>query len=198
MEDNQIIFFKYSSVYDRNWQIWKNAYKRNLPYEVDENFSPYEYVLYYNKKWSEFESKIITFLENTLSLSWNFKRLPCYIVRQGVAFSDPLTVPIKENDDDFFALLIHELIHHILTQNSCVKNANKKLHKEYQGHSLITINHIIVNAVMKKVYFEFFDNNMLEKDIEKAQNHQDYKKAWEIINSKGEDSIISSFISNYT
>lgn len=93
---DNIIFFKYSKIYDSNWQIWKKAYRRELPYEVDENYTPFDYIKHYEKKWNEIESSIISYLEEILQLTWQKNILPCYIIRQGVAFSDPLTVPIKK------------------------------------------------------------------------------------------------------
>lgn len=71
------------------------------------------------------------------------------------------------------------------------------LREKYHNYSNITINHIIVHAVLKKIYLKHFNEAVLKRDIEFSRKKPDYKKAWDIVEEIGSDTIIEEFISHY-
>ena len=56
-----------------------------------------------------------------------------------------------------------------------------------------TKNHIFVHALHKEIYLKLFDEKRLKRDIEKCQKHEDYKRAWEIVEKEGYKNIIKEF-----
>lgn len=122
------------------------------------------------------------------------KKIKCYIIRTGKCFSDPLTVRYYKNKKDFIDVLVHELIHQIQIQNSeKFKKWKKYLEKKFPNESNLTINHILLHSIHKKIYLKSFNKKRLENNIKKDNNYYDYKRAWEIVEDIGADEIINSF-----
>jgi hypothetical protein len=190
------IIFKYSRVYDQNWQIWKKSYPFLLNDE-SMHFTIKEYFQKINKEWNQYQEKILTEISSCLNLPWKDEKINCYIIRQGIAFSDPLTIPVKKNVSEFVDILTHELIHCILTQNHQRIVPTIEFKKKYDKESKITQIHIIVHAVLKHIYLHVLGEEHLKKDIQRHKK-KEYIRAWEIVESEGYETIINNFKSYYS
>ena len=69
------------------------------------------------------------------------------------------------------------------------------------GESKTVYNHILVFAVLEKLYKEVlnFDKELIEKKVRTRSREQakDYAKAWDIVEKIGADVIIKEMISRY-
>jgi hypothetical protein len=185
------INFVYSRVYDNNWQIWKNAYNKKIENESDK-FTIKEYFNLINNEWIKNEYLILNEISKILNLKWKNKFIKCYIIREGVAFSDPLTIPVKETVSLFIDILTHELIHIIITQNKEITLKPLRTFKEkFENESEITKVHIIIHAILKHIYLKILGKDRLKRDIERHTKNKHYEKAWIIVEEIGYENIIN-------
>jgi len=179
--------FIYSYVYD---QMWSKAKEENkIPVETIER-----YVKDIEIIWRKIETKILKDISKISGLKWTEKKIKCYVLRSGGCFSDPLTISYYKNKKDFIDVLVHELIHQIQIQGEYNFHLwNRYLKKKYPKESLLTINHIIIHSIHKKIYLKLFNKGRLENDLKISDKYYDYKKAWEIVEKEGADNIIKKF-----
>ncbi len=108
-------------------------------------------------------------------------------------FSDPLTLRIYNKTDYCVDVLIHELIHQLLTQNEAGNwNVWKYFHEKYKAESFKTRIHIPVHAIHWYIYLKFFSEKRLKRDIELDSKHFEYKKSWDIVAKEGYLNIIQN------
>lgn len=103
------IIFKYSHIYDQNWQTWFQVYKKS-----SRKLSPRKvqsYMKAAEKVWRKYEKIILQELPRIIKLKWKEKEIICYVVGDCRPFSDPLTLPVYEDKGLFVDVLTHELIH---------------------------------------------------------------------------------------
>jgi len=182
------IEFRYSWIYDNNRrQVFLGDGKE---YPSEEKIKKYTGKV--EKYWEKYENKILLAISKISGLKWKRKEIICYTVGRGVCISDPLTMKIFENKNDFVDTLIHELIHQILTQNS-LKNYQKYLDKKYNEESRKTKNHILLIAIYSELYLNFFNRRRLWKNILKDNDKPDYARAWKIVQKESFGSIIKTF-----
>ncbi|MCD6177791.1 hypothetical protein J7K03_00815 [bacterium] len=188
------VVFKYSLVYDEVLRFLKKKKKKK-------KISRREIVAYIkkiNKAWKVYERKVFKEIASVLQLKWEEKFIPCYIVTETkLCFSDPLTIFKHKKQDLFIDILVHELIHRILSSlgnfQRC-KKAWEYIEKRYKKKSKKTKNHIIVHAVHKHIYLGLFDEKRLRRDVKRAQKFKEYKEAWEIVQKEGYQNIINEFV----
>ncbi|PJA86601.1 MAG: hypothetical protein CO141_03890 [Candidatus Moranbacteria bacterium CG_4_9_14_3_um_filter_42_9] len=190
------IIFKYSYVYDQNWQIWLQAYNkspRKLSYKKVRN-----YIKIMEQFWKKYEKNILRELSKITNLKWKEKKIICYVVGDCRAFSDPLTLPVCKDKSLFIDILTHELIHQLFTQESNYENARKAwkyIYNKYKKESRLTNVHIPLSAIHWHVYTKLFNEKRLHRDIDRSSFRSDYKKAWEIVKKDGYVNIIEAFSS---
>ena len=185
------ITFKYSYVYDRNWQEWFRVYKKTpqklTPRQVQ------SYIKKIEKIWSKERRAILQELARVSKLKWKKKEITCYVVSDCRPFSDPLTLPAYNNKEYFVDVLTHELIHQLFTQEGNHKKAKKAweyFHKKYKKESHITRIHIPLYAIHSHVYKKLFNEERMERDMYWIKFFPDYKKAWEIVKKDGYENIL--------
>ena len=151
------------------------------------------------------EEKIFSYLEEVSGLNWQKEEIPVYLIKISsiMPLSDPLTIPIQFEFDDkvftltperFIDMLIHELIHNLLIQNNGrVESYFEFILNKYKEEDFNTAIHLIVHAIHKKIFLEFFNKERLKEEIEASSFYPAYKKSWEIVNEKREDFIIKEF-----
>jgi len=189
------IVFRYSRVYNsyfkNNPQILKylNDNKKSYP-EVNEITG---FLKTIEKKWEKIGPKILSEISTISNLEWKDIKVNCYIVGYCRPFSDPLTIKIYDNLDDFFIVLIHELIHQIQIQNKLLyKNWIKYLLKNYSNKSKLTRGHIFLYSVFSKIIINNFGKDKLGRYRGKI-NRPEYREAFEIVDKEGIDNIINKF-----
>lgn len=184
------IVLRYSWVYDEQW---KNSSKKKKRYPSPKRIE--RFVKKVEKLWRIDERKILNELQNVTKLKWK-RDITCYVVGEGIAFSDPLTLPMIEKYPDYFIdILIHELLHQLLfVQNEVeTKKAWAYIFKKYKKEALNTKIHIPVHAVHKHIYMKFFNESRLKRDINLVKFKPDYRRAWEIVQKDGYQNIINEF-----
>ncbi len=178
------IDFRYSSIYDdRLFRKDKEVYP-----SVNEIL---EYGNEIEKSWSKICKKVLESLQKSSGLKWKEKNIICYLVGTTRPFSDPLTIGIYKDKETFFDNLIHELTHRLIEQNKGL--VLKQLREKYKSESILTQNHILLNAILYKTYLEIFSQERLKQMIERDKNHPDYTRAWQIVEDEGHENIIKEF-----
>ena len=192
------IRFRYSRIYDKRYResplIQDKLKKEGKVYPSDKKIR--NYIKKIEQIWEKSEEKILKEMEKITSLKWQEKEIICYVIGAGSPFSDPLTVRIHESKNRFIDILIHELIHQILSQNS-VKNRKwwKYVNARYTEETLSSKVHILVHTIYEIIYLKLFDKRRLSEDIKESQRPKaiDYRRASEIVQEEGAENIIKKF-----
>ncbi|MBI4116987.1 hypothetical protein HY449_04565 [Candidatus Pacearchaeota archaeon] len=157
-------------------------------------------------EWNKNGNKILSYMEEITNLKWKEEKINCYVIKISTfpPFSIPLTIPIQFETPDkktytlsterYLDMLIHELIHNLFVQNE--KETDKyfeHVFDKYRDEPFNTVLHILLHTIHKKIFLKFFGIKRLNDEIEKSSYYPDYKRSWEIVNKKGEDSIIKEF-----
>jgi hypothetical protein len=190
------IVFKYSWIYDQNWKEWIKIYRRIDKYPTERQIL--NYIKKVEKLWRKYEKKILKEISSITGLKWKSKLICCYVVGRCIPFSDPLTLPIYEKNQDYFIdTLVHELIHQLFTQNSeKLRKAWKYIERKYKNESFKTRIHIPLHAIHTHIYLKFFGEERLRRDVEAISFLPDYKRSWEIVQKEGYKKIIQEFVRN--
>lgn len=148
------------------------------------------------KIWKKSEKKIITAMQKITGLNFYQNLIDVYIVYGWrTAFSDPMVIGMRYEDEDFIDVLTHEILHRLITDNIQGKNGGSWPAKIYPKiKDTRTIHHILVHAIHKEIYLNVLKRpDRLAKDIEKCQKWPSYKRAWQIIEKDGHSNIIEKF-----
>lgn len=187
------IIFRYSWIYD---QIWKEALSEKKRKKYLSPRKVLNYIKKVEKLWRKEEKKVLQELTRITRLKWGVKSITCYVVGKCKPFSDPLTMLVYEKYPDYFIdVLTHELIHQLFIQNE------KKLEKswyyiwrKYKEETDNTKIHIPLHAIHSHIYYKFFNEKRLKRDIKFISFLPDYKKSWQIVQKEGYKNIITEFV----
>ena len=190
------IEFRYSWVYDNRYRESKKLQdilkKQGKTYPSPEKIG--KYIERIKQIWGRIEKKTLDKISRIYGLNWNEEKIKCYIVGFGRPFSDPLTMKLYNNKNDFIDTLTHELMHQIQIQNSeKTKKWWKYIGDKYKSETILTKNHILLHAVHWQLYLDLYNKNRLEKEIKISGSYPDYKKSWEIVKREGYENIINEF-----
>jgi len=189
------IIFKYSWIYD---QIWKEMPSGKKIKKYPSQRKILNYIKKIEKLWRKVEKKILQELSTVTHLKWGVKSINCYVVGRCKPFSDPLTIPIYEKLPDYFIdVLTHELIHNLFIQPENCKKSKKAwryFHQKYKKFSRNTRIHIPLHAIHSHIYYKFFNEKRLKRDIKFISFLPDYKKSWQIVQKEGYKNIINEFV----
>ncbi len=188
--------FRYSGVYDRSFGRELLGFEKACAY-IDK----------LEKKWCVSEEKIFSAMSEATGLSWNESKIIVYInnVR---AFSDPLTIPVFDDLDVGYDVLIHELIHQLYIQNrDKMKEVNywNMVSQKYPDELPLTRNHIHLHALFQHIMIDILkEPQRLEREFEALKNPQraerakPYQRAWDIVTEKGYEIILSEFKQSFS
>jgi|TARA_B100002003_G_C14070969_1_gene515267 hypothetical protein len=191
------IEFVYSSIYDERILDHFNKGKSEKI-----KIASWSKVSKYVKKvegiWRKYDKKILEELSKKMKLKWSDEVIKCYIVTRSYPFSDPLTMPIYENDYDWFVdVLVHELIHQLFIQKSNHEKSRKSweyFDRKYRDESLTTRIHIPLHALHKHIYLKFFSEERLKGDRLIMKRYKDYNRSWDIVDEVGSEKIVDEFV----
>ena len=194
MKNYPKINFKYSWIYD---QIWRDFVSK----KEKKNYPSARRILSYIKKieklWRKEEKRVLQELAGVAHLNWKEKSINCYVVGKCKPFSDPLTVHIYDKLPDYFIdVLIHELIHNLFIQPGNEQKTRKAwqyFHRQYKNLPFNTRIHIPLHAIHSHIYYKFFNEKRLERDIKLISFLLDYKKSWQIVQREDYRKIIDEF-----
>ena len=193
-----------------SWVYQMEIHSQNVKTEEYDYESYEKYVLDFiekmEKEWNKKGNEILRYIEEITRLKWKEERINCYIVKISAFLpcSSPLTIPIQFETQDkkiytlsvdrYMDMLIHELIHNLFIQNEKeTDNYFENIFGNYQDEPFNTTLHVLLHSIHKKIFLKFFGVDRLNDEIEKNSYYPDYKRSWEIVNKKGEDSIIKEF-----
>lgn len=110
------------------------------------------------------------------------------------AISTPTIISSTKDNSEFIDILIHELLHRLISDNVQKTKTGGILLNLFPNETLLCRNHIVLNAVLKKIYINFFrSQEKITEVIKRDQNMPDYKRAWELVDQNSEDVIIKKF-----
>jgi hypothetical protein len=182
------IQFHYSPIYYEHLVLPKN-------FVIPKDEFIYKNTRKLELKWRRIEKKILKELENVTGLKWQESHIYIYVTSGVGWFSAPLTISIVKDADFMVEMLIHELIHRILSENenwNIIKTKWLKLMGKYKKENRNIRIHIPVNAIHKHIYLKFFSQKKLELEIKRVKDDKDYARAWEIVQSEGYKEIIKA------
>lgn len=189
------IDFRYSRIYDSGYKnsphIIKILKKKRREYPSQEKIKTY--ISQIERLWEIKGDKILKEIQKITKLKWKERKIVCYVIGYGLPISDPLTLRLEQNKNDFLDTLSHELIHQIQIQDKRVIKWFKQMQKEYEGGSPLTKNHIFLHAVHWKILEKLFGKKRLNRNINKHYKFQDYNQSWKIVEKEGADKIIKDF-----
>jgi len=158
----------------------------------------YKYIKKVETMWQRDERKILSELSKITSLKWSDKKIYCYVVKDSIPFSDPLTIPIyKKYPDYFIDVLIHELIHRLFTESMNLNKSKKAwnyIFKKYKKQPYNTKIHIPLHAIHAYIFLKFYNKRRLKREIDWISYLSDYKKSWQIVQKEGYKNIIREFV----
>ena len=190
------IIFSYSWIYDSNWRKWITLY-RNKKGKYPDSKETLSYIKKISSLWDSYNKKILSELSKIARLKWKKKMIKCYVVGKCVPFSDPLTLPIYQGEEDYFIdVLIHELIHQLFTQEGNIERSKKAweyIDKNYEKESHTTRIHVPLHAIHSHIYNKFFNKKRLNRDIKRISFLPDYRRSWEIVQKEGYKNILNEF-----
>ena len=180
--------FHYSPIYFEHLALPKNFVMPTDKF-IHENTRKLEL------KWRRIEKKILKEIENATGLKWQESHIYIYITSDVGWFSAPLTMSITEDTDVMLDMLIHELIHRILSENEnwvIIKRRWVKLLGKYKKENTNARIHVPIHAIHKHIFLKFFNQKRLELEIKRVKDDKDYARAWEIVQSGDYTKIIKA------
>src|SRR3989344_537701 len=162
------VIIKYSWIYDDKYResgrIKEMLKEQNKKYPSRKKLI--NYTLAVSKLWKKDEKDILKEISKILNLGWMEKEIKCYIIGVGRSFSDPITIKLHKNKNDFVDLLTHELIHNLCMQNyPKYRKWREFAFKKYKTKESSFVGHIILHAVHHKIYLKLFNKKRLNKDL---------------------------------
>ena len=153
----------------------------------------------FEKVW-ESKKDVLEYMQQILGLNFYQTLIDVYVVgfSQPTAISTPVIISSQNIPEVFVKILIHEILHRLISDNTQKISAGKILGELYSKETVLCRNHIVLHAVLEKIYLEFFkDPQALSKTVEKNKAFPDYARAWEIVEQQGADEIINNFKNLY-
>lgn len=152
----------------------------------------------YKDAWEKIENKVLTAISEILKLKFYQKVIDVYIVGSSRSFSDPMIISSHFLADEFCDVLVHELIHRILTDNTKHADIASIWKNMFPKEPRLVRNHVLVHATHEYIYREILkDDTRLKRDISNANDFPEYKRSWDIVEEKGYQQVIERFKNYY-
>lgn len=133
----------------------------------------------YNTIWNKDGDKVVRGIEKALGLTFKRTLIPVYVVSGNPrAFSDPFVIKSGYTDKEFLNIMMHELVHCIMSDNN-IKTLD------------IVSRHIPVYAAMFYVFNDVLKKpNLFIKKFKKTPVNEDYVKALKIVVDAGYKTLL--------
>lgn len=152
------------------------------------------------KTWNTSSEQILKGMCEVTGLEFYSNTIDVYLAlgyRGGI--SSPMIISAHKKDKELLSLLTHEILHRLLTDNTKkldVKTIWKKMFPEIKEQKIR--NHIVLHAIHKELLLSILkDKGELDRIVAFNQKFEQYKKAWDIVDERGHESIINEFKSFY-
>lgn len=148
----------------------------------------------FKNAWQK-RKQVLLFMQETLELNFYQTIIDAYVV--GFikhCISTPIIINSTKLPINFADTLTHELLHRLISDNQEKIKARDILLKLFPDETLLCRNHVVVHAVLKKIYLEFLNApDRLHANKELDKNSPDYTRAWEIVDALGENTVVKKF-----
>jgi hypothetical protein len=144
---------------------------------------------------------VLTYMQKTFKLDFASPVIDVFIVgAMKGAISNPLLIGSKRSAIAFTDVLTHEILHVLISNNKQqLKNLFEFFTKFYPTESQLTRVHVIIHAMMTKIYLNFLNTpEQLITIKELDKNSPDYMRAWEIVETEGMEVILEKFQNHYS
>jgi hypothetical protein len=184
------IEFRYSWVYDQDHKL---RFTDPL-YPSGDKIR--EYLEEVSEAWRPRQRSLLNNISNLSGLPWKEETVVCYVVGRGIPMSDPLTMPLYENNTELFIeKLIHELIERLVMHPK-----NLKLRGDFwegmfraMAEDGVKVSYMVpVKAIYHEILKKHFPSATGPEESLITRN-LDYRRAWEIVNNIGSSSVIERF-----
>lgn len=153
----------------------------------------------YNAEWMLRGEDILVALQELLKLSFYRQVIDVYVAPYLHEQSTPILVGTKYTPDQFVDVLIHELIHVLLSDNAENIQVGSYLNKMFPEEEPKVRIHVIVHACLQHIYLNVLgDEARLSRDIAKCAINEPYMVAWKIVETHGYEKVIRDFITHYS
>lgn len=166
-------------------------YAKSASLPTDEN-AVHEKIKLIKEEWLPIEEKVFNAISHKAKRPFPYSIVNInmvHVVHRTEAFS--MIFPYKDSVDGFIRYLIHELIHLSFYRET------KEYKEKFKDESVSTRQHIIIHAMLEYIYREVIDHpEYVELDKQKCEKHStdDYRKAWEYVETLGYHAILNSYI----
>jgi hypothetical protein len=130
-----------------------------------------------------------------ISKSAPSRSLECFCIGGGIApMSTPLIMSATNSDwtlrsdNEFIDTLIHELLHIFIENNDAYF---EKVNEKYPAAPVTTKNHILIFAMLEKLYEELFERVSI--DVTRNYKSEEYALALDIVNREGADALLEEY-----
>ena len=122
------------------------------------------------------------------------RSLECFVFGGGInPMSTPFLMPVLnkdkiKSDEKFIDTMIHEILHIF------VSGADKyfdMVRNKYSNELVLTQNHIIIYALLEKIYLDMFNSKPLDFDVNDLP--EGYDRAVKIVKEKGFENLIKEY-----
>lgn len=158
---------------------------------------PEKIVHTFQKAWEQAQRRIISSLMHVTGLVFAQNIIDVYIVNPSAmrSISHPLIIGGGLHPSVFPRVLTHELIHCLAADNDTGINwhfvIQKILKRKYRNESVLTINHVMIHAILEAVYTNLGVVDEIVRDKKVSTLFPDYARSWKIVEELGSDAIIS-------
>ncbi|MEO5927066.1 MAG: hypothetical protein ABIO72_00140 [Patescibacteria group bacterium] len=193
------VAFRYSPIYDEQCRAaFELLPKHERPYPDTKTVTTFMRRL--EKEWQKNERAVFNAIQRFSGIKWTVKEHTCYVVGSGDPFSDPLTMPVFDQEAPIFYVadvLCHELIHRNLLEPAFAIHWTKtmtRLKKHFPKDTENTLVHVLVHAIHERIYLNLFSEDRLKRDKRIISVYPEYRRAWEIIEQVGAQKIIDTYL----
>lgn len=179
------IEFRYSDIFDEQMKQWWLS-KGNKIKEYPSAQKTKALLAPKARLWKKHQRRIVTAIERVTGCHFREQRLVCYVIGRGVPISDPLVLPVfvRRPSTRFVDSLTHELLHRIFSQPNgqvFLRRVTRRLRQQYPHETWNVILHVVIHAVLMKLYQELFSVKRIQSDYDFVASLPEYKRAWDIV-----------------
>ncbi|HSX30728.1 MAG TPA: hypothetical protein VLE99_02325 [Candidatus Saccharimonadales bacterium] len=167
-----------------------------------------EYAANYRHEWAKYDNKILLALVEIMGMEFYQSVIDVPCAPWVRSMSNPLTMGYKYFPNQFVDILMHELCHVLLTDNTMYSMKSSKDIKPLLGdrwkklfgeeYNFTAAVHIPVHALSKYIYLDVLEEpERLERDIEHIQNNPPYVAAWDYVQAHDYHEIIDQLKADY-
>lgn len=141
----------------------------------------------YRRSWKAHESTILAGICHATGVGFEENVIRVHVVgRAPRSVSYPLVTYATNSPSEFVDVLTHELIHHIITENTKRVNFFPAVAPLTRGKSMAVKVHVLVHAIHQHIYLDVLkDPSRLRRNLEWSRKDPPYRAAWAIVEKYG-------------